>query len=28
VEFVTDLPLLEDGSPDREKIKELYGGEQ
>jgi long-chain acyl-CoA synthetase len=28
VEFITDLPLLEDGSPDRAKIKELYGGEQ
>lgn len=26
VEFVTDLPLLGDSSPDREKIKELYGG--
>jgi len=22
---VEGLPLLEDGSPDREKIKELYG---
>jgi len=28
VEFITDFPLLENGSPDREKIKELYGGEQ
>lgn len=28
IEFVTDIPLLEDGSPDRVKIKELYGGEQ
>ncbi|MFH1241053.1 MAG: AMP-binding protein [Pseudomonadota bacterium] len=28
VEFVTDFPLLEDGQPDRVKIKELYGGEQ
>ncbi len=28
VEFVADLPLLEDGSPDRVKVKELYGGEQ
>jgi len=28
VEFVTDLPLLEDGSPDRAKVKKLYGGEQ
>ena len=26
VEFVTDLPLLEDGSIDRNKAKELYGG--
>ncbi|MDO9566279.1 MAG: AMP-binding protein [Candidatus Desulfaltia sp.] len=26
VEFVSDLPLLEDGSLDRAKIKELYGG--
>ncbi len=25
VEFVTDLPLLDDGSPDRAKVKELYG---
>jgi acyl-CoA synthetase (AMP-forming)/AMP-acid ligase II len=25
VEFVTDLPMLEDGSPDRAKVKELYG---
>ncbi|MBW1806491.1 MAG: AMP-binding protein [Deltaproteobacteria bacterium] len=25
VEFAEGLPLLEDGSPDREKIKELYG---
>ena len=25
VEFVTDLPLLEDSSPDRAKIKELHG---
>jgi len=25
VEFVTDFPLLEDGSPDRAKVKELYG---
>jgi acyl-CoA synthetase (AMP-forming)/AMP-acid ligase II len=25
VEFVEELPLLEDGSPDRAKIKELYG---
>jgi len=28
VEIVADLPLLEDGSPDRAKVKELYGGEQ
>lgn len=28
VEFISDFPLLEDGSPDRDKIKELYGGEQ
>jgi acyl-CoA synthetase (AMP-forming)/AMP-acid ligase II len=28
VEIIADLPLLEDGSPDRAKIKELYGGEQ
>ena len=28
VEFVSELPLLKDGSPDRAKIKELYGGEQ
>jgi long-chain acyl-CoA synthetase len=28
VEFVTEISLLEDGSPDRAKIKELYGGEQ
>ncbi len=25
VEFVEELPLLEDGSPDRAKVKELYG---
>jgi len=25
VEFVDELPLLEDGSPDRAKVKELYG---
>ncbi len=25
VEFVSDFPLLENGSPDRSKIKELYG---
>jgi long-chain acyl-CoA synthetase len=28
VEFVSELPLLKDGSPDRAKIKELYGGLQ
>lgn len=28
VEFVDDLPLLEDGTPDRAKAKELYGGGQ
>ena len=28
VEFVTDLPLLDDGSIDRSRVKELYGGEQ
>lgn len=27
VEFVEDLPFLEDGSPDRAKVRELYGGE-
>ncbi|MBW2617157.1 MAG: AMP-binding protein, partial [Deltaproteobacteria bacterium] len=26
VEFVPDFPLLDDGSPDRVKIKKLYGG--
>jgi len=26
VAFVTDFPILEDGSPDRVKIKERYGG--
>jgi len=26
VEFVTELPRLEDGTPDRARIKELYGG--
>ncbi len=26
VEFISDFPFLEDGSPDRTKIKELYGG--
>jgi long-chain acyl-CoA synthetase len=28
VEFVKALPVLKDGSPDRAKIKELYGGAQ
>ncbi len=28
VEFISDFPLQEDGSPDRVKIKELYGEEQ
>jgi long-chain acyl-CoA synthetase len=28
VEFVDDLPLQSDGSADRKKVKELYGGEQ
>ena len=28
VDFVTEFPLLKDGSPDRGKIKELYGGPQ
>lgn len=28
VEFVSEFPLLEDGSPDRAQIKELYGGPQ
>ncbi len=28
VELVDEIPTLEDGSPDREKIKALYGGEQ
>ena len=28
VKFITDLPLLEDGAPDRARVKELYGGEQ
>ena len=26
VEFISDFPSLEDGAPDRAKIKELYGG--
>lgn len=28
VAFVNEIPLLEDGSTDRSKIKEMYGGEQ
>jgi acyl-CoA synthetase (AMP-forming)/AMP-acid ligase II len=28
VEFVSGIPLLEDGSPDRARVKELYGGPQ
>ena len=28
VEFVSEIPLLEDGSPDRARVKELYGGPQ
>jgi long-chain acyl-CoA synthetase len=28
IEFIDDIPLTEDGSPDRNKIKEVYGGEQ
>jgi long-chain acyl-CoA synthetase len=28
VEFISDFPVLKDGSPHRAKIKELYGGEQ
>jgi acyl-CoA synthetase (AMP-forming)/AMP-acid ligase II len=28
VEFVSELPLLKDGSADRVRVKELYGGEQ
>jgi long-chain acyl-CoA synthetase len=28
VDFVDEFPLLEDGTPDRAKIKELYGGPQ
>lgn len=28
VEFVKDFPLFEDGTPDRARIKELYGGTQ
>jgi len=28
VEFVAELPKLEDGTPNREKVKDLYGGQQ
>ena len=28
VEFVVEIPALEDGSPDRVRIKEVYGGNQ
>ena len=28
VEFVSELPLVKDGSIDRAKVKELYGGKQ
>ena len=28
VEFISDFPLMGDGSPDRETIKKKYGGEQ
>ena len=28
VEFVSEIPLLGDGSPDRVRVKELYGGPQ
>lgn len=28
VQFVSELPLLKDGTPDRARIKELYGGPQ
>lgn len=28
VDFIDEFPLLKDGSPDRAKIKELYGGPQ
>lgn len=28
VEFVESLPFLEDGTPDRAKVRDLYGGEQ
>ena len=28
VEFVEDMPLLDDGKPDRKTVKERFGGEQ
>jgi long-chain acyl-CoA synthetase len=28
VEFVAEMPLLANGTPDRVKVKEKYGGEQ
>ena len=28
VEFVDEIPVLEDGSPDRDAVKKQYGGEQ
>jgi long-chain acyl-CoA synthetase len=28
VEFMANLPILEDGTPDRARIKEIYGGSQ
>ncbi|MBN2060529.1 MAG: AMP-binding protein [Deltaproteobacteria bacterium] len=28
VEFIKDMPLLDNGSPDRLKVKEMYGGPQ
>jgi acyl-CoA synthetase (AMP-forming)/AMP-acid ligase II len=28
IEFVSELPMMEDGSPDRAKVKALYGGPQ
>jgi len=28
VEFVSEMPMLEDGTPDRDAVKKMYGGEQ
>jgi len=28
VEFVAEIPALEDGSPNRDAVKEQYGGDQ